>query len=306
LPSIFLGLPTALIKKRKSLNIIFAYFLILPILIYIVYRYIIPLANVRYLYPLLGIGIVSGFYIIEMLNINRKVLKFLVFLCLFASMSELSSHEELVASLIVTFILLFLLPLFIKNIQKVKISKSRFLIIPIMILVIILTFLEMDYIKHEYSRYIDMEGYSGFWPDATRAWNWLNENTQGNNIAYAGRPVGFPLYGTNFKNEVYYVSINKTEPAKLHYFPDSYYRWGYDFLSQHKNLREKGNYRSDSNYSVWLNNLLNRNSDYLFIYSLHQTKRIVFPLEDRWAKANRNRFIPVFTNETVHIYKIVK
>ena len=151
-----------------------------------------------------------------------------------------------------------------------------------------------------------MVRYSGFWPDATKAWEWLNRNTQGNNIAYVGRPVPFPLYGTNFKNNVYYVSVNKIEPAKLHYFPNSHYHWDYDFLSLHRSLGAVGNYRADADYIVWLNNLNRRYTDYLFIYSLHQTKNIEFPLEDAWARANPGKFTPVFTNETIHIYKIAR
>ena len=151
-----------------------------------------------------------------------------------------------------------------------------------------------------------MVKYSGFWPDATLAWDWLNNNTEGNNIAYVGRPVPFPLYGTNFKNKVYYVSVNNIDPAKLHYFKDSHYTWGYDFLSLHNNLEAKGNYRSGAKYSLWLDNLVRRDTDYLFIYSLHQTKEILFPVEDKWAQENPVKFIPVFTNSTIHIYKIVK
>jgi len=151
-----------------------------------------------------------------------------------------------------------------------------------------------------------MGKYSGFWPQATKAWEWLNNHTQGNNIAYVGRPVPFPLYGTNFKNNVYYVSVNKTEPAKVHYFPNGYYSWGDDFLGLHKNLELKGNYRGDADYSVWLNNLIRKNTDYLFIYSLHQTKDIAFPLEDSWAKGNPDKFNPVFLNQTIHIYRILK
>ena len=151
-----------------------------------------------------------------------------------------------------------------------------------------------------------MVKYSGFWPDAVKAWDWLNSNTKGNNIAYIGRPVPFPLYGTKFENNVYYVSVNKTDPAKLHYFPNSHYEWGYDFLSLHKNLEAKGNYRSNADYSVWLGNLLRRDTDFLFIYSLHQTKETIFPVEDGWAKDNPARFAPVFSNQTIHIYKILK
>ena len=151
-----------------------------------------------------------------------------------------------------------------------------------------------------------MVKYSGFWPDAAEAWNWLNSNTTGHNIAYAGRPVPFPLYGRNFKNNVYYVSVNKIDPVKLNYFPNARYRCGYDFLSLHKNLEEKGNYRSDADYSAWINNLMRRNIAYLFIYSLHQTRTIEFPIEDKWASENPARFTPVFTNKTIHIYGILK
>ncbi len=151
-----------------------------------------------------------------------------------------------------------------------------------------------------------MVKYSGFWPEAAQAWRWLNNNTSGNNIAYVGRPVPFPLYGTNFKNNVYYVSVNKTDPAKLHYFKKSKYRWGYDFSELHRNLQEDGNYRSQADFKVWLGNIIGRGSDYLFIYSLHQTKDIEFPIEDSWARAHPERFGPVFSNNTIHIYKLLK
>jgi hypothetical protein len=203
------------------------------------------------------------------------------------------------ASIILTCLLFFLLLPLIKYIQQRKIAISIFLICALILL-------EKDYIKNEYPRYIKMVRYSGFWPDATEAWNWLNSNTTGNNIAYVGRPVPFPLYGTNFKNNVYYVSVNTIDPVKLHYFPNSRYRWGYDFLGLHKNLEEKGNYRSSADYSIWLNNLMKRKTDYLFIYSLHQTEEIAFPMEDKWAKAHSDKFFPIFSNETIHIYKILK
>lgn len=307
LPSIFLTLPIAIIKKIKPLNFNLAYFFILPISIFLVYRYLIPLANVRYLYPLLGIGIILGFYVTGMLNIPKIIINIGVILCVLTSMFELAKRQELVTSLIITALLILISPYLIKIIKLKGIivrplSITAFFIISLSILLL----LERWYIKNEYPRYAKMVRYSGFWPDATQAWDWLNTNTQGNNIAYVGRPVPFPLYGTNFKNNVYYVSVNKIEPAKLHYFPESCYHWGYDFLGQHKNLEAKGNYRGDANYEVWLNNLNRRNTDYLFIYSLHQTEEIIFPLEDTWAKANLGKFIPVFTNKNINIYKILK
>lgn len=296
-PALLLGLPIILLKKKK-INFNLVYFLALPVLIYLIYRYVIPLANARYLYPLLGAGIIIGFYIFEILNIPKRVMGVLVVICGLASAGEISSHAELVVSLTLTFLLFFLLWFY-----KFQLS-FRYIFLSIIFLAVSLIPLEKYYINNEYARYIRMTEYSGFWPDATKAWNWLNQNTNGNNIAYVGRPVPFPLYGTNFKNNVFYVSVNKTDPAKLHYFPDSHYYWGYDFLDLHKNLQENQNYRGNADYLVWFNNLLRRNADYLFVYSLHQTKDIEFPFEDNWAKVNPARFIPAFTNETIHIYKI--
>ncbi|MDD4979725.1 MAG: hypothetical protein PHC54_00435 [Candidatus Omnitrophica bacterium] len=303
LPFIFLALPLIWIKKKKAPDLYLAYFLILPLLIYSVYRYIIPLANTRYLYPLLGTGMIIGFYTLKDLNIPRRIVNILVVICALASIPELAKRQELVASILLTFFLFVLSLLLIRK----RIVINRFVIYLFFIfLILLLIFIQGYYLKNEYPGYIKMAKYSGFWPQATAAWNWLNSNTEGNNIAYAGRPVPFPLYGASFKNNVYYVSVNKVEPAKLHYFSGSYYKWGDDFLSLHKNLEAKGNYRADTNYPVWLDNLRERNTDYLFIYSLHQTRDIAFPIEDSWAKANPDKFALVFENNAIHIYKILR
>jgi hypothetical protein len=303
-PSLFLALPLTLLKRRKALSFNFTFFLILPFLIYSIYRYLIPLANTRYLYPLLGVGIIIGVYTFNILNFPRVVINTLIVICALTSASELAKRTELVTSIILTILLFSSFKFIIKIIKKLW-SRS-FLIFILVLITCSLIFLNRYYIANEYPRYTKMVKYSGFWPDATRAWDWLNSYTVGNNIAYVGRPVPFPLYGTNFKNNVYYVSVNKTDPVKLHYFPNGHYQWGYDFLSLHRNMEEKGNYRGSANYSTWLANLLRRNTDYLFAYSLHQTKEIEFPIEDRWANSDPKRFKPVFTNSTIHIYRILK
>lgn len=308
LPSIVLSLPLAIIKRRKDLNFNLAYFLILPLLLYLVYRYIIPLANVRYLYSLLAVGIISGLYLADILKIPKKILSTIVTICILASMPELAKRQELIVSMMLTFLVFFSIPLLSKPFVKLKekLNLQNVLIPLIIILVSSLALLEHWYTRNEFPRYLKMVKYSGFWPQAAKAWDWLNRNTTGNNIAYAGRPVPFPLYGANFKNNVYYVSVNKTDPAKLYNFAHSRYEWGYDFMSLHKNLEAEGNYRSAANYTVWLENLLRRKTDYLFIYSLHQTKDIEFPIEEEWAEAHPVRFRPVFSEETIRIYKIAK
>ncbi|MCG2706474.1 MAG: glycosyltransferase family 39 protein, partial [Candidatus Omnitrophica bacterium] len=49
LPAMFLSVPLTFIKNRSKLNIIFAYLLVMPLLLYLVFRYIIPLTTSRYL-----------------------------------------------------------------------------------------------------------------------------------------------------------------------------------------------------------------------------------------------------------------
>ncbi|HTZ11126.1 MAG TPA: hypothetical protein VMD04_01935, partial [Candidatus Margulisiibacteriota bacterium] len=90
------------------------------------------------------------------------------------------------------------------------------------------------------------------------------------------------------------------------YFPRSHYIWGYEFKTLIDNLEEKGNYRYGADYSSWLSNLDKRLADYLFIYSIHQIKNIIFPVEDLWALAHPDKFKLVFCNKTVRIYRIVK
>ncbi len=150
-----------------------------------------------------------------------------------------------------------------------------------------------------------MVKYSGFWPDATKAWAWLNDNTLGDNVAYTGRPVPFPLYGTNFKNNVYYVSVNKVEPAMLHYFPNSRYIFGYSGDELMRNFDAPENYRGKADYSTWFYNLKNRNTGFLFIYSILPNKNVTFPIEDRWAESHHEIFNLVFKNDTIRIYKLL-
>jgi hypothetical protein len=305
LPAFFLSLPIALRKVSKRLNFNLVYFLLLPALIYLVYRYVIPLANLRYLYPLLGTGMVCGFFLADILSIPQAALNILVIISTVASMSELAKRQELVSSVILTFFVFISLSYLFGHpkFKKIFLDKISWFI-ALLILVVSLVFLENWYLKNEYPRYTKMLRYSGFWPDAAKAWDWLNTYTTGNNIAYTGRPVPFPLYGTKLKNNVYYVSVNKTEPARLHYFTNSRYAWGSDFLELHRSLQAPGNYRSEADYTIWLANLLRRNTDYLFVYSLHQTKDVSFPLEDSWAAGHPKKFSLVFTNQTIHIYRL--
>lgn len=276
----------------------FLIFLIPPML-FLIWRYVIPLANLRYLYPALAVGYIASSYMLSKSR-YKVVFKILILISILASCAEISNGLELVFS----FLFSIMIFLFRNRFYSFLKNAYRYRILTILAVIAALYLLNIDYNRNEYRRYVKMEDYSGFWPDATRAWLWLNDNTSGNNIAYVGRPVPFPLYGTNFKNNVFYVSVNETDPAMIHYFSRSRYKWGSDFLELHRNLEADGNYRERSDYKVWLSNLKRRETAYLFIYSFHQTKEIVFPIEEQWAKSNPDLFLPVFSNSTINIYKI--
>ncbi len=301
LPAIILACPALLFKNRKKHGFLMNYLLILPFLIILTFRFVIPLPNIRYIYALFAVAILIFFYAAEAFKIPGKFIKILVVLCVIGSIPELAKKKELIAGLVATVFLFFTFSSLLKFLKKSFYLK----IIGLSIIVFIsLIFIEKNYIKYEFPRYTKMVKYSGFWPDATQAWEWLNNNTSGNNIAYIGRPVGFPLYGSNFKNNVYYVSVNKVEPAMLHYFPNSKYIWGYKGKEVFRNFESPENYRGNADYDIWLRNLTKKSTDYFFIYSDLLGRGVEFPLEDYWARLHGDIFKLVFTNNTIRIYKL--
>src|SRR3989338_6927126 len=286
-------------KRKISIEKLFV--LLMPLVLYFIWRYLIPLANLRYLYAAFALSYIAPFMILSEKKPFVIIVRTFVILCLLASCAEISKRLELVLSLLLSAALFFKLKNILGFLSRLR---TGYWLIVITFSALGLHLLNIDYNKNEYKRYISMVKYSGFWPDAVKAWRWLNENTGTNNIAYVGRPVPFPQYGTNFKNNVYYVSVNKVDPVTAHYFTNSRYQWGADFLELHKNLEAEGNYREHPDYVVWLANLARRKADYLFVYSLHQTKEVAFPIEDAWAENHPQRFSLAFSNPTIHIYKV--
>lgn len=301
IPALVVASPLLLYINRKKHDLLTVYLLILPFLIISAFRFLIPLANIRYIYALFAISIIIFFYAAETFKIPGKLLRILVISCVIGSIPELAKKIELVAGLILSLVLFFSLGPIIRLLKK---NSGLKVIVLLIFAFTSLIFTERYYIDNEFPRYSKMVKYSGFWPEATKAWLWLNENTAGNNIAYIGRPVAFPLYGENFKNNVYYVSVNAVEPAMLHYFPRSRYIWGYNGNQVFRNFESPENYRGNADYDVWLNNLKKKKTEFLFVYSELIRKTGDFPIEDKWAIDHPEVFNPVFENSTIHIYKI--
>jgi hypothetical protein len=298
IPAIFLSLPILFIKRKDQVNFISLYILSLPIWLYLAFWFFMPQLWVRYLYPFLGCGFMVAMCTLDMLNFPLKVTRVIVAICFLASIAELSGHLELASSIILSILIFILLPFILQRLKfNPGISGATLFLI-----FIALYFLNLNYDKYEFKRYLR----TPFPQEEKEAWVWLDKNTQQAKIAYTGSPDTLPLYGANFKNEIVYISVNATHPAKIHYFPDAKYIWTGDFITLHQNLEKAGNYRQNPDYLVWLKNLKSEGTDCLLVYAFHQVKEPTFPIEDAWAASHSKIFNLVFTNPRVHIYRIIK
>ncbi len=290
--------------KKKFEHKFFLWFLFMLILaLYFVYRFGVGVPNIRYLYPWFAVCFILAIWGISIFRIPEKIVRYGLIICALASAAEFARRKELIFSFALSAVLLILF----FNINKIKrflLAKLRVVFILFFICgVFLLQYLYVDYSKNEIRRYKLSQKNSGFWPEAIDAWIWLDQNTNGNNIAYIGRPVPFPLYGTNLKNNVFYVSVNQGMPD-LYAYKNAWYSCTGGYENFHNVLMQENNYRGKADYNTWLRNLRKKNTDFLFVYSLHQIKGVDFPIEDNWAKAHPEVFSPVFINNTMHIYKI--
>ena len=88
---------------------------LLPIILYLIWRYAIPLANLRYLYPALGLGFVIPFMLLPEKKQFVTIVRVMVILCLLASSAEIATRLELVSSLVLSAILFLALSPFIAS-----------------------------------------------------------------------------------------------------------------------------------------------------------------------------------------------
>jgi len=293
-----IALPVNLFIERNR-NLFLNYILLLPVLLYLGYRYILPIPNTRYFYPGLATGIISGFCVLSTLKVPVKFLKVLSLIVILASLAESARHLSLALSFGLS-ILLFISFLNFRKLVFFRSKTSRNLVVTVFLigLLALIKTAEVDYQKNQYQRYISN---SRYWPDATAAWEWLSQQDSCN-VAYVGRPVAYPLYGKSLQNNVYYVSVNQVDPIKLHDLKDSRYRWSSN-EQMHENFKEDRNYRGNADFATWRENLKAADTDYLFIYSFLHTLDTLFPMEEEWARNNSDNFEPVFDSETVKIYK---
>lgn len=293
--------PLLFIINRTKTNKGFlpAFLAFLPISLYAAFYAFMPQLWVRYLYPFVAMGFISAFYTLNRLKLSPFIIRAIVAMCFIASAGEFSSKFELVISLASSALFFFLLP---GAARKIKISRRGLLLITA-ISAIALYFINQNYDKYEFRRYLKN---TPFPLEEKSAWAWLDKNTAHDKIAFTGSPDTLPLYGTNFKNDIVYASVNPVHPARIHNFPKARYIWSGDFLVLHADLEIKGNYREGPDYSAWLKNLEREKADILFVYAYHQVKQPIFPIENSWAAAHPEKFSLVYNNKRINIYRIQK
>lgn len=281
------------IRRKYNFNNETVFLSFSPLIMFLMYVYIIKAYWIRYFFPYLGIGIIVAFLFLDKFKWGKKYMTIFGLICIFSSASELAHRYELIFCLIASIVLFFAIYYFRKKIilNCHRLLNPRLLVISVIILFGLLYFLNEKYDREEYSRSVMLfKGNEGGQRDIGIGWKWLNDNTgNGMNVAYTGRAEAYPFYGTKLKNRVFYISTND-KPSMPHYYPDGLYR------------REKV-------FESWNKNIKKERIDYLFVALPHKESnesddKKVFPMEDRWAAGHPELFDLVFSNSLAHIYKV--
>ncbi|PIS34236.1 MAG: hypothetical protein COT38_01235, partial [Candidatus Omnitrophica bacterium CG08_land_8_20_14_0_20_41_16] len=173
---------------------------------------------------------------------GERYFYFISFISILASAAELAHRQELIISIVLSFILLAILLLFKKQLiafyksQIFNKSAVAFLILG----VLFLSYLNIKYDKEEFVRYPLILSKKEVWQmDIAKGWQKLNEVTgSGARVAYTGRQEFYPLFGSSLKNDVKYVSVNGKE-ASPYNKPDGLSRKIKDFTAWRKNLKRE-------------------------------------------------------------------
>lgn len=281
------------IRKKYNFSNEAVFLFFSPIIMFLMYVYIIKAYWVRYFFPYLGIGIIVSFLFLDKFKWGKKYITIFGLICIFSSASELAHRYELIFCLIASAILFITLYYFRKKIilNWPRFLSKRLILVSVIILFGLLYFLNERYDKEEYRRSVMLfKGNEGGQRDIGIGWEWLNENTGGGmRIAYTGRAESYPFFGTKLKNRVFYISTNDRQSLP-HYYPD-------------------GLYRREKIFASWMKNLKENRIQYLFVALPHKESnesdnKKTFPVEDQWAAGHPEIFDLAFSNSLAHIYKV--
>jgi hypothetical protein len=279
-------------KKAVPWGEYFVLFMV-PVTMVVLYSFFINIYVVRYLFPLISIGLVTAVIFINLIPRGEKYFYPVSFICILVSASELAHRNEFVASLALAAILFTAMVLFKKRLAAFYRRRifNKALAAFLILGALLLGYFNSKYDREEFERYPSTFSKRETWQiDIARGWQKLNELTKtGSRVAYTGRLEFYPLFGTRLKNTVKYVSVNEKDFAP------------YNKLD--------GLYRKVKDFSAWKENLKKERIGYLFIALPFPENResedpAKFPIEDEWALARPELFTQVFKNSLAHIYKV--
>jgi hypothetical protein len=265
-----------------------------PVMMFIAYDYFIDIYVVRYLFPLLSMGLITAIIFINLLPHGERYIIPVSFISIIASALELAHRHELIVSLLFSFTLFAILVIYKKQIAGFYKSKAFFKAMLALLLALLLSFIYLNkkYDEEEFSRYYLSFSKKEAWQiDIAGGWQKLNEVTgRGSRIAHTGRQEFFQLFGTGLKNDVKYISVNAQE------------------VSPYKSL--DGLCRKTKDFSAWRENLRKEKIEYLFVAQPFFDNResidpASFPVEDEWAAAHPDDFQLLFSNSKCRIYKVL-
>ena len=135
----------------------------------------------------------------------------------------------------------------------------------------------------------------------------LERLTTGEPVAYAGMNLPYYLFGTQLKNTVRYVAVNRCHHCLFHHYVDqARKRPGYRLPDTAK----LAYYRQDADYERWIDNLRSDGVRWLFVSSMHPWEQRFYrhdaegyPIERTWADRHPDRFDLVYMVHWARIYR---
>jgi len=281
------------LKKNKYSVAEYMLIFATPLIMFILYKAYVNVFVVRYLFPYISFGLLTAIIFVTRFSRGNRYLATAAFISIFAASFELANGYELVVSILLSMLFFTGLVIYKDKVAAFYRGKkfSKFMLISLFLVLLFLIYSNDKYDREEFDRYPKIFSKKEAWQaDIGRGWKRLNELTAaGSRVAYTGRQEVYPFFGTRFKNEVKYISVNEKDAAPYN--------------------KPDGLYRKIKNFSAWKENLKKDNIEYLFIalpFALNRESDdpSKFPIEDEWAASHSDNFKLVFSNSLSHIYKV--
>ena len=120
-------------------------------------------------------------------------------------------------------------------------------------------------------------------------WEFAQKNSvEPKNIAYVGEFFLYPFYGVNYKNNVFYQSVNSVDTLPIHKYERG--------ATKYTVKEAEKIYRKNFSYELWYAGLKKKKIDWIILRN-----NISYP-EHQWIAENPDIFKKIFSNEYADIY----